>query len=94
MPPGFPGNGGQALFFDPSTSAVLGVAGLAGSKVQCPPMWEYAVLASGYVNSKHQLPAGAQRSLKPVSWPRSATGCPPATSGQATASPSPSAPSA
>jgi hypothetical protein len=94
VPPGFPGNGGEALFFDPSTSAVLGEAGLVGSKVQCPPMWEYAVLASGYVNSKHQLPPGAQRSLKPVSWPRSAPGCPAPTSGQVSASPSPAAPSA
>jgi len=94
VPPGFPGNGGQALFFDPSTSAVLGIAGLVGSTVQCPPMWAYAVLASGYVNSKHQLPPGAERSLKPVSWPRSATGCPGPASGQVSASPSPAAPSA
>jgi hypothetical protein len=91
VPPGFPGNGGQALFFDPSTSAVLGTAGLVGSTVQCPPMWEYAVLASGYVNSKHQLPPGAQRGVKPVSWPRSAPGCPSPSSGQVSASPSLSA---
>ena len=91
VPPGFPGNGGEALFFDPSTSAVLGTATLVGSKVSCPPGDEYAVLASGYVNSKYQLPPGAQRSLKPVSWPRSAPGCPSPTSGQVTASASPSA---
>jgi hypothetical protein len=89
VPPGFPGNGGYALFFDPSTSAVLGIAELVGSKVQCPPGSEYAVLASGYVNSKFQLPPGAPRSLKPVIWPRRSPGCPPPTSGQASASPSP-----
>jgi hypothetical protein len=91
VPPGFPGNGGEALFFDPSTSAVLGTATLVGSKVSCPPGDEYAVLASGYVNSKQQLPPGAERSLKPVSWPRSAPGCPAPTSGQVSASPSQSA---
>lgn len=91
MPPGFPGNGGFALFFDPSTSAVLGTAELVGSKAQCPPGSEYAVLASGYVNSKYQLPPGAQRSLRPVTWPRSAPGCPEASSSQPSASPSPSA---
>jgi hypothetical protein len=82
VPPGFPGNGGEALFFDPSTSAVLGVATLVGSKVQCPPAVEYAVLASGYVNSKFQLPPGAPRGLKPVTWPTSAAGCPQPSSGQ------------
>jgi hypothetical protein len=92
MPPGFPGNGGEVLFFDPSTSAVLGTATLVGSTVQCPPAWEAAVLAAGYVNSKYQLPPGASRSLKPVSWPRSAAGCPPPTSGQPAVSPAPGQP--
>ncbi len=89
VPPGFTGNGGEVLFFDPSTSAVLGTATLVGSKVQCPPAWEAAVLASGYVNSKYQLPPGAPRNLRPVSWPRSSPGCPGPTSGQPTASQSP-----
>jgi hypothetical protein len=69
-------NSGEALFFDPSTSAVLGVADLGGRKLQCPPEWEDAVLATGYVGSKFQLPPGAPASLRPVSWPRSAPGCP------------------
>jgi hypothetical protein len=90
VPPGFAGNGGDALFFDPSTSAVLGTATLVGSMAGCPPAWEAAVLASGYVNSKYQLPPGAPRGLKPVSWPRSSPGCPGPSSGQVTASPAPS----
>ncbi len=89
VPPGFTGNGGEVLFFDPSTSAVLGTATLVGSKVQCPPAWEAAVLASGYVNSRYQLPPGAPRNIRPVSWPRSSPGCPGPTSGQPTAGPSP-----
>jgi hypothetical protein len=89
MPPGFSGNGGYALFFDPSTSAILGTAELAGSKVQCPPGFEDAVLASGYVNSKDQLPPGAQRTLRAVTWPRSAPGCPQPSGNQPSASPSP-----
>jgi hypothetical protein len=87
MPPGFPGNGGEALFFDPSTSVVLGVASLVGSRPQCPPASEDAVLASGYVSSKHQLPAGAPQSLKPVTQPTSVPGCPNPTSGQPTPTP-------
>jgi hypothetical protein len=90
VPPGFAGNGGDALFFDPSTSAVLGVATLVGSNVQCPPAFEAAVLAAGYVNSTFQLPPGAPASLKPVTWARGAAGCPAPTSGQPSASPSPS----
>ena len=93
VPPGFPGNGGMALFFDPSTSAVLGVATLVGSKVQCPPASEYAVLASGYVNSKYQLPPGAPRGLKPVTWPSSAAGCPQPSSGQPAPTRAPGGPS-
>ena len=91
VPPGFTGNGGDALFFDPSTSAVLGVATLVGSNVQCPPAWEAAVLAAGYVNSTFQLPPGAPVSLRPVTWTRGVAGCPAPTSGQVSASPSPGA---
>jgi hypothetical protein len=91
VPPGFTGSGGDALFFDPSTSAVLGVATLVGSKLQCPPAWEAAVLAAGYVNSTFQLPPSAPASLRPVTWRRGVPGCPAPTSGQASASPSPGA---
>lgn len=88
MPPGFPGNLGEAMFFDPSTSAVLGVADLVGSRVRCPPGWEAAVLASGYVSSKYQLPPGAPRGLRPVALPASVPGCPSPTSVQPTSTPS------
>ena len=87
LPPGFPGNDGQALFFDPSTSAVLGVAYLVGSRLQCPPAWEDAVLAVGYVSSKHQLPPGAPQTVRPVTRPTSVPGCPSPTSGRPTPSP-------
>jgi hypothetical protein len=85
--PGFAGNDGQALFFDPSTSAVLGLASIVGTQLSCPPSSEYAVLASGYVASKYQLPAGAVSRLLPVTWARAAVGCPKATAGQPVASP-------
>ena len=87
VPPGFAGNTGQALFFDPATSAVLGVADIVGTQLDCPPASEYAVLASGYVSSKYQLPAGAVTRLLPVTAASSAPGCPNATAGQAVASP-------
>jgi hypothetical protein len=89
LPPGFPGNGGEALFFDPSSSAVLGVASLDGSRLQCPPIWEDAVLASGYVSSNHQLPPGAPRSPWPVTRAIRVPGCPKPSSAQPTASPAP-----
>ena len=92
LPPGFPGNGGQALFFDPSSSAVLGVASLDGSRLQCPPIWEDAVLASGYVSSKHQLPPGAPRSPRPLTRAMSVPGCPKPSSAQPAASPGPGRP--
>lgn len=92
LPPGFPGNGGEALFFDPSSSAVLGVASLDGSRLQCPPIWEDAVLASGYVSSKHQLPPGAPRSPRPVTRAIRVPGCPKPSSAQPTASPAPGRP--
>jgi hypothetical protein len=92
MPPGFPGNGGDALFFDPSSSAVLGVASPDGSRLQCPPLWEDAVLASGYVNSQHQLPPGAPRNPRPVARALRVPGCPQPSSAQPTASPAPGRP--
>ena len=92
LPPGFPGNGGQALFFDPSSSAVLGVASLDGSRLQCPPIWEDAVLASGYVSSKHQLPPGAPRSPRPLTRAMSVPGCPKPSNAQPAASPGPGRP--
>jgi hypothetical protein len=56
---------GQALYFDPSTGAALDVAGF-GPDPRCPDVFQDAVLASGYVASKYQLPAGAVRTARPV----------------------------
>jgi hypothetical protein len=57
--------GGNALYFNPSTGAALDVAEPAQSS-QCPDIFQEAVLASGYVGSNHQLPAGAVRTARPV----------------------------
>jgi len=57
--------GGNALYFNPSTGAALDVAQPAQSP-QCPDIVQEAVLASGYVSSNHQLPAGAVRTARPV----------------------------
>jgi hypothetical protein len=51
----------QALYFSPSTSAVLDLA-----QRNCSKIWGRALLASGYVSSDHQLPAGAVQSARPV----------------------------
>jgi len=55
---------GQALYFNPSTGAALDIGGF-GPSPQCPST-QYAVLASGYVASKYQLPVGAVRTPRPV----------------------------
>jgi hypothetical protein len=56
---------GNALYFNPATGAVLDVA-QPGQSPQCPDIFQEAVLASGYVGSNHQLPAGAVRTARPV----------------------------
>jgi hypothetical protein len=89
MPSGFAGNKtATALFFDPSTGAILGQAELVSSRRQCPPGWEEAVLASGYVGSTHQLPPGATRAVRPVTAASSVPGCPKPSSLRPTPSPS------
>jgi hypothetical protein len=64
------GNGlgfGPVLFFDPATGTVLGDAAFIGS---CPATdMDLAVLASGYVSSTYQLPAGAARNARPAERP-------------------------
>jgi hypothetical protein len=65
---------GQALYFDPSTGAAFDVAG-PGQSPHCPDMWQDAVLASGYVSSKYQLPAGAVRTPRPVPQLSAFPGC-------------------
>jgi hypothetical protein len=70
-----PGGGGQALYFSPATGAVLGWAQLGGSGPQCPPTSEYAVLATGYVNSTRAVPPGTPGHLVPASYPKQVPGC-------------------
>ncbi|HEX3925687.1 MAG TPA: hypothetical protein VHY31_25650 [Streptosporangiaceae bacterium] len=67
-------NGGQALYFNPSTGAVLDVATF-GPSPQCPADAEIAVLVSGYVSADRQLPPGALRTPRPVTQPTVITGC-------------------
>jgi hypothetical protein len=66
--------GGNALYFNPSTGAALDVAEPAQSP-QCPDIWQDAMLASGYVSSKHQLPPGAVRTARPVPQLSAFPGC-------------------
>lgn len=66
--------GGNALYFNPSTGAALDVAEPAQSR-QCPDIWQDAMLASGYVSSKHQLPPGAVRTARPVPQLSAFPGC-------------------
>ena len=82
---------GQALYFDPSTGAALDVAGF-GPDPHCPDVSQDAVLASGYVGSKYQLPAGAVRTARPVPQISMFPGCgvyytPPPSSGTSSATP-------
>jgi hypothetical protein len=65
---------GQALYFDPATGAVFDVAG-TGQSPRCPDMWQDAVLASGYVSTKYQLPPGALRAARPVPQLSAFPGC-------------------
>jgi hypothetical protein len=57
--------GGNAMYLNPATGAVLDVA-QPGQSSLCPDIFQDAVLASGYVASKYQLPAGSVRTALPV----------------------------
>jgi hypothetical protein len=67
-------NGGQALYFNPSTGAVLDVATF-GPSPRCPADTETAVLASGYVSADRQLPPGSPPTPRPVTQPTALPGC-------------------
>jgi hypothetical protein len=82
---------GQALYFDPSTGAALDVAGF-GPDRHCPDIFQDAVLASGYVASKYQLPAGAVRTPRPVPQASAFPGCGVYYTPPPTLSPSPTPP--
>jgi hypothetical protein len=68
---------GQALYFSPVTFQLLGEAVLSdAANLSCPVGWSSAILATGYVSSDTQLPAGAPTTLEPAYYSNSAPGCP------------------
>jgi hypothetical protein len=68
---------GQALYFSPVTFQLLGEARLSdAANLSCPVGWSSAILASGYVSSDTQLPAGTPTKLEPAHYSNSAPGCP------------------
>jgi hypothetical protein len=71
-PPGF----GYALYFDPSTFQLLDEAQISPAGVQCPVLSSYAILATGYVHSKFQLPAGTPARLEHANYSNRVAGCP------------------
>jgi hypothetical protein len=73
--PGIPGGGGEALFFDVRTGMVLGFEQVTGSGPQCPPLWDDAELAMGYVNSVSAMPPGTPRQPLRVHFAKRVSGC-------------------
>jgi hypothetical protein len=68
---------GQALYFSPVTFQLLGEAVLSdAANLSCPVDGSTAILATGYVSSDTQLPAGTPTKLKPAYYSNSAPGCP------------------
>jgi hypothetical protein len=68
---------GQALYFSPVTFQLLGEAILSdAANLNCPVDGSSAILATGYVSSDTQLPAGTPTKLEPAYYSNSAPGCP------------------
>jgi len=68
---------GQALYFSPDTFQLLGEAILSdAANLNCPVAGASAILATGYVSSDTQLPAGTPTKLEPAYYSNSAPGCP------------------
>jgi hypothetical protein len=68
---------GQALYFSPVTFQLLGEAVLSdAANLSCPVSGSSAILATGYVSSDTQLPAGTPTKLEPAYYSNSAPGCP------------------
>jgi hypothetical protein len=68
---------GQALYFSPVTFQLLGEARLSdAANLGCPVAGASAILATGYVSSDTQLPAGTPTKLQPAYYSNSAPGCP------------------
>jgi hypothetical protein len=67
---------GQALYFSPVTFQLLGEAILSdAANLNCPVDGSSAILATGYVSSDTQLPAGTPTKLEPAYYSNSAPGC-------------------
>jgi hypothetical protein len=67
---------GHALYFSPVTFQLLGDATINAANVSCPVLASYAILATGYLDSDSQLPAGTPTRLKPAHYSNGAPGCP------------------
>jgi hypothetical protein len=67
---------GHALYFSPATFQLLGEASIDAANVSCPVLGESAILATGYVSSDTQLPAGTPTKPEPAYYSNSAPGCP------------------
>jgi hypothetical protein len=68
---------GQALYVSPVTFQLLGEARLGdAANLNCPVGWSAAILATGYVSSDTQLPAGTPTKLERAYYSNSVPGCP------------------
>jgi len=67
---------GHALYFSPVTFQLLGEATINAANLSCPVLSSSAILATGYVSSHTQLPAGTPTKLKPAYYSNNAPGCP------------------
>jgi hypothetical protein len=74
--PDDPPAAGHALYFSPVTFQLLDEATINPADVSCPVPASYAILATGYVSSDTQLPAGTPTQLEPAYFSNSAPGCP------------------
>ena len=66
---------GHALYLSPVTFQLLGEAMINAANVRCPVLSSSAILATGYVSSDTQLPAGTPTKLEPAYYSNSALGC-------------------
>jgi hypothetical protein len=66
----------RAMLFSPVTFQLLGEATIDPANVSCPVGGSGAILATGYVGSDTQLPAGTPTKLEPAYYSNSAPGCP------------------
>jgi hypothetical protein len=66
----------RAMLFSPVSFQLLGEATIDPANVSCPVEGSGAILATGYVGSDTQLPAGTPTKLEPAYYSNSAPGCP------------------